>query len=146
MTHRLGTWVEQGELHNQSRNSVVGTFKLLGRDEVIRVDLVGNLPAPLTGKSIIFESASPPAVGEGDASLVETLQWNQFGPIVAFGFRPMRPADSQNTDEPASLVLGDKVLANQSAKQSLYIEWFGPDGQIVIEVIDPVFEIHDEIK
>ncbi len=138
MVLRIGEYVLSGELRNNRRNGVFGWIEF-APDVGVRIELTGNLSGDLAGKHVRFHT--PLAASQSDvASTKETsapadvpetidgLADRQIGVVGEMGLRPAARAS-----------------ATASGQQSLYLEWYSQNGQVVAELPDCTLEyLEDE--
>ncbi len=154
MAIRLFGVVLRGEINNSTKNSVFGFFVLSPqvaetRDsvslgcEILHFSLAGNLRGDLAGRSFRFEI---PSNNEGSQNrksdkrpcatkLSTGFSWSQFGVLGEAEIRTVREVPPGVSMD--QLLSGEVRAASLPTAPSLYFEWFGPNGRIVIEEIRP---------
>jgi hypothetical protein len=145
MATHIGEYVLAGELRNSRRNGVFGWIEF-APDYGVRIELTGNLSGDLAGKQVKFtvphaDSSSAFQPGSFPDS-VEKLADRQIGVVAEMSLRlvsiPNLPESQfQQLDAP------DREK-HTVVKQSLYLEWFSQNGQIIAEVVDPIIETIEE--
>jgi hypothetical protein len=118
MTLHLTEYIRGGEIINSRKNSVHGYLSLLGSDRPLVLQLTGNCSADLAGRHIRFEIPSD-SDSDSDASAEEyvdglQIAWNQIG------------------------VPGQ--MTTEKSPSALYLEWYGQNGHIVIDLQNPGVE------
>jgi hypothetical protein len=132
MALRLDKWVVRGEIINLRRNAVHGWIALNGVEQPMMIDLTGNCDADLAGCHIQFEARAEYADA---AEPLPKLGWHQIGPTGTMtAARRVKP--ERNYEE----ALAMKDLPSEDCVPSLYLEWFSQNGQVIIELLDPVIE------
>jgi hypothetical protein len=147
MALRLAEYVVSGEIINTRKNSVHGYLSLRGCDRAIVLQLTGNCDADLAGKHIRFEAKSSPLVEAGEITEREMddrhLAWMQIGvPGEMSANRQVRGFDCSIDEFLTRSKLGEQPPTEW--KRCLYLEWFGQNGRIVVELVDPVIEFVDD--
>src|SRR5690606_23406248 len=132
MALRLSDLVVCGEIFNTSWYSVHGWLALRGREQVVHLQLTGNCAPDLAGWHFRFEN--PAVEGEHEAApdqaaLLQGFAWQQVGPTGVMTTQP-------DAADKASLNPGAALASPQRAPK-LYLEWFGQNGRVVVEVDDP---------
>ncbi len=144
MALRLAEYVLAGELFNMSRNSVHGYIWLRDCDRPIMFQLTGNCLPDLAGHHLRFEARPSPMIEQGTLSEEEIderrIAWMQIGvPGEMTAAKQVRAFDC-SIDE----FLRRSKLDEQPPtewKRMLYLEWYGQNGRVVIELVDPLIEI-----
>ncbi len=136
MALRLSDLVVCGEIFNTSWYSVHGWLALRGREQVVHLQLTGNCAPDLAGWHFRFEN--PAVEGEHEAApdqaaLLQGFAWQQVGPTGVMTTQP-------DAADKASLNPGAALASPQRAPK-LYLEWFGQNGRVVVEVDDPQIEL-----
>ena len=144
MTCRLGEYVVYGELHNRRNYTTDGVIVLRGEmaeaDTVIRLDLTGDCGADLKGKSVRFR----PEEGEGEEAIYYREEYRGFQD------RQIGPTGTMTTQGwvrtlpcPVAEFMRRKKLGEPPPtpwKRRLYLEWFGQNGRVVVEMAGAVVE------
>ena len=141
MVARIGDYLLAGELRNDRPNSVFGWLEF-APDYGIRIELTGNFTGDLAGKRVRFvvpnrdpsKNLSP---GEFPES-VEELANRQIGVVdrVELGRKkiPALPIDD-------FLDLSEEEREkNLLEKDCLHFSWYGQNGQVVADIIEPRIE------
>ncbi len=136
MAWRFDKMVIRGEIDNTVRGSVTGTLWLLGREQPMTLDLVGDAWPDLAGCKLIFENPNPVPQPQYDEGLA-MIQTGSVGDITASQKLKkllvpeevwMRALEERRFHEVPW------VLSN-----SLYLEWFSDrNGRVVIQTTDYV--------
>lgn len=136
MTVRIGSQVLRGELNNSQDNMVVGWIELLD-DHRIELKLTGNMGGQLDGSCLGFQTKQIAADSHDETtSSLEPRQAGQVGDILFVERRVARCS----AGEFAQLVArGESPPVD--IKPCLYMEWFGPNGRVVVEMVDPVLDV-----
>jgi hypothetical protein len=144
MAYRLGEYVIYGEIRN-TRHYSTGGFIVLrgegGRETILHLSLTGDCCADLRGKRFRFRPSQRDDRSDGHFSLREHrgLQLNQIGPTGtvtastwarAVGCSPVEFLRRKELDEPPPT----------EWKRRFYLEWYGQNGRVVIELCDPLLE------
>lgn len=137
MAVQLGEYVVYGELRNTSHYTVHGILVLRGEapgeETVLRLDLTGNPDSDLRGKTFRFEpgEADGPVFRAKDHGGLHTMQVGPTGAMTAQGWvRALpRPAEGPRA--------GDAAPA---WARRLYLEWYGQNGRVVVEMAGPRVE------
>lgn len=137
MSYRLGEYVIYGELFNERNNTTFGRVLLRGTTPgngvMLRFELTGNADADLHGRAIRFQ---PETEKPGPVFRMEehpSLQLRQIGPtgaMTAAGW--VRTFDCSEEEFVRRAELGEPVPTQW--KRRLYLEWFGQNGPVVVEM------------
>ena len=147
MAWRLGDFVEWGELLNTRSYSTHGWLKIRGHEQPLRFELTGNPDADLKGWHIRFEArpsdgqagAEPPAQDFGG------LQWRQIGATGDMtAARQVKVPPCPIAEFLKRCQAGEPPPCEW--KNSIYLEWFGQNGRVVIELPDPAIEYVDHVE
>ncbi len=151
MALRLGELVVCGELRNTQKNSTCGWLGLKGFKRPLTFELTGDCAHDLFGRHIRFEVRDPPKeddtaddTEESEAAKLEAikltgLKWQQIGPTGTMtAARRVRAADC-STEELLFRLKHDEPPP-MKWKRCLYLEWFGQNGRVVVEMVDPRIE------
>lgn len=140
MAIRLYNMVVCGEIINNSKNSVRGFLQIRDSDKPIIFDLTGNCDADLAGKHIRFEA--PKYVGNDlstktDLSSVSRRQIGPTGKISA----ALSVRDPGGPIEEIYMRCKMGEPPPEVWKRCLYLEWYGQNGRVVLELLDPKIEV-----
>jgi hypothetical protein len=127
MSLHLGDWVECGEIYNTRRYSVHGWIQLRGREQPVVLELTGNCGPDLAGWHCRFQAQEGQT---GAPCTPPAIAWEQIGPT-------------------GTMTAARKVDGGEPAEQSprcLYLEWFGQNGRVVVELPDPVLEFVEFVE
>ncbi|GIX00020.1 MAG: hypothetical protein KatS3mg111_3352 [Pirellulaceae bacterium] len=139
MVRCIGQFVDYVEIDNTVRNSVLGRVTFLDGSNV-DLDLVGNLPPALRGAA--WQFINPHAAPHHEDSLPESvrnLRFQQVGVIghIALDLPCPSSADPTTTDGSRTASGHDGSPGQSpSATDEFWcygLQWFGQDGQVVIE-------------
>ena len=141
MAWRFDKMVIRGEIDNTVRGSVTGTLWLLGREQPMTLDLVGDTWPDLAGCKLTFENPNPVPQPQYDEGLA-MIQTGSVGDITA----SQKLKKLLVPEEVWMKALEEKrfhevpwVLSN-----SLYLEWFSDrNGRIVIQTTDYVLTVSE---
>lgn len=151
MTIRLNQCVVSGVLDNRQRNRIEGTMDLYlapaeavpGKTkdeatqlETIHIKLIGNFAGDLAGKKICFRAnrQSPPQ------PLCDDSFSNHAGAMVTFSWQPrITPPIPVEYVETVEQLMGPLVCGERF--NALYIEWLGPFGRAVLELVNPEVQL-----
>jgi hypothetical protein len=141
MAWRFDKMVIRGEIDNTVRGSVTGTLWLLGREQPMTLDLVGDAWPDLAGCKLTFENPSPMPQPQYDEGLA-MIQTGSVGDITA----SQKLKKLLVPEEVWMKALEERrfhevpwVLSN-----SLYLEWFSDrNGRIVIQTTDYVLHVSE---
>ena len=151
MAWRLGELVECGELFNTRHYSTYGWLKLRGRDQRLRLDLTGNCDPDLRGWHIRFEARPPAhaASGPGDDATAEDklsgLLWRQIGVTGTMTAARMVKVADCSVEELLMRCKLDEPPPFQW-KPCLYLEWYGQNGRVLVELADPEIEHVESVE
>ena len=145
MAYRLGEYVVYGELWNTHHYATHGGIILRGDqpgEEIqLHLELTGNCERDLRGKHIRFE---PGQDDKGEAVFQKedhrSFQISQIGPtgtMTAQGWARVLPCSVEEFMRRSEL--GEPPPTPW--KRRLYLEWYGQNGRVVIEMADPVVEV-----
>lgn len=150
MTVRLGELIESGEICNTRWYSVHGWIRLRGSENPILLQLTGNCDPDLAGWRIRFRPrnrtgcvlmdpaslANDPTAESFDPA---SLAGEQIGPTGTMtGSRRVKVANCTRAELERRSRLDEPPPSIW--KRSLYLEWFSQDGQVVVELADPIIE------
>lgn len=136
MAIALGKYLVYGELFNTRRNSVHGWLGLIGLECAMHLELTGNCEPDLAGKHIRFKVRRIPSV-DFDERAVAHFQVRQIGPTGKMTAALKVRVDASGEPLPPAV---DDDGAGQW-QECLYLEWFGQNGRIIVELVDPVIQI-----
>ncbi|MEM7230829.1 MAG: hypothetical protein AAF517_01560 [Planctomycetota bacterium] len=130
----IGDSVTNGRIDHSARNRVVAQLNVLGRSRPIQLELTGNGAPDLCGRVIEFEATAEvtPVPENIDISLDGQLQIGAVGQLT---LRHEMSNSRFRTD------VHTLAFAQNEHGSSLAFEWFGPSGQVVVEVFEPT--VHD---
>lgn len=137
MALRLSDLVVCGEIFNTSWYSVHGWLALRGREQVVHLQLTGNCAADLAGWHFRFENAAVEGEAEpapGQAALLKGFAWQQVGPTGVMSTQ--LPPSGEHPESPRASDPGAP-----RRPPGLYLEWFGQNGHVVVELDDPQIEL-----
>ena len=139
MAIRIGNQVIRGELDNSRNNSVRGWIELAGK-EPIRLELSGNIVGDLCGCLLCFQAKDINVVEEAaeDGLTLESRQIGAIGDVVFHERRVPRCGAREFAERAAR---GESPPVD--IKPCLYLEWYGPNGRVVAELVDPVLDLRD---
>lgn len=138
MIWQIGDYIVRGELFNTSHNTVHGWLDF-GGDCGLRLEMVGNFEGELAGGHMRFEV--PRLAKQEDVNaedILDAMAFQQIGVVVSMGPRQGRVRSGTGEQLPAGTD-SDKSSAVEQTP-CLYLEWYGQDGQVVAEIMDPVIE------
>jgi hypothetical protein len=150
MAWRLGEQVICGELFNTRRYSVHGWLQLRDQEQPLMLELTGNCDPDLAGWHIRFEARENPQAGEGAPAGESSpgapsdgkkpfMAWQQIGPTGTMtAARKVKVTDCPPLELYRRCELGEPPPFEW--KPCLYLEWFSQNGQVVVELVDPVIE------
>ncbi|HOW70511.1 MAG TPA: hypothetical protein PKY77_07920 [Phycisphaerae bacterium] len=154
MSWRLSDLVIGGEIINTKNYSTHGYIALRGLEQPILLQLTGNCEPDLFGRHIRFEvrprggqgkGSTKAAAGEGEASPrdLSGLARRQIGPTG------MMTANHRVKDAGCSiheLIMRCKPGEPPPVpwKRCLYLEWFSQNGQVLVEIPDPIIDFVGE--
>lgn len=131
MAWRIDEAVVRGEIDNTVEGQTTGRIWLVGRDEPLTLELVGDCWRDLAGTRLTFQNRSPVA-GE-DAAEVETHQKGIIGDMTAS--RKARVPLVGNGEMREIHKSGGEIPCEW--KHVLYLEWFSEiNGRVVIETTE----------
>lgn len=144
MAYRLGEYVVYGEIYNTNPYDTHGFIALRGeapgKETVLRINLTGDCDPDLKGKFFRFmpgEGDSPDAVfRETDFPGFQIRQIGPTGDMSAEGWVRTLPC-------PVEEFLSRSELGEPPPtfwKRRLYLEWYGQNGRVVIEMAGPTVE------
>lgn len=146
MAWRLSDIVVCGEIYNTRKNSVHGVLGLRGCDRPVSLQLTGNCDPDLAGRGFRFEVRESPMEtrSTSEAELDEQhFAWMQVGaPGTMTAARKARAFDCSVEEFVRHSELGEQPPTEW--KRCLYLEWYGQNGRMVLELVDPVIEFLDE--
>lgn len=139
MAIRIGHQVVRGELDNSRSNSVRGWIELAD-NESIRLELSGNIAGDLRGCLLCFQTQDVDATEEvtEDGPTLESRQIGVIGDVFFHERRIPRCGAREFAERTAR---GESPPVD--IKPCLYLEWYGPNGRVVAELINPVLDLGD---
>lgn len=144
MAFRLGDHVVFGMVDNRKRNRTYGSLMLSsggtpGPREV-RFELAGDCDPDLRGKKVRFWCREDPwECKPVDHALLTGFQWNQIGAtatMTASGWVRSLPCSVEEFLRRTEL--GEPPPTPWVRR--LYLEWYGQNGRVVVEMADPLVE------
>jgi hypothetical protein len=153
MALRLGDFVLRGEIINTDRYSTHGYLELRGHDRPLVLQLTGDCSADLAGQHVRFEVRGADEIDAVDAAgdeagafepfHAEGLAWQQVGPTGEItAARTVKVLSGPPQDD------YDAVRSGESPpfewKRCLYLEWYGQNGRVVVELADPILEFVEQ--
>jgi hypothetical protein len=144
MVVRIADYVFSGELRNTKRNCVFGWIEF-APDYGIFLELAGNFSGELAGEHIRFRRSpanAAPQLEPGEfPDFVEELANRQIGVVERVEFcQAQVPAIP--LDEFAQLP-HEKQQLHLVEKNCLVLEWWSQNGRVLVELIDPEWQIVD---
>ena len=144
MAFRLGEYVVYGELRNKKNYSTHGIIVLRGKEpggeKIVHVELTGNCDADLRGKAFRFfpseADAQGPAYDTDPEPRVRDQQIGPTGTMTAQGWVRTLPCSVEEFMRRSKL--GEPPPTPW--KRRLYLEWYGQNGRVVVEMADPLVE------
>lgn len=144
MAYRLGEHVVYGHLDNRRENRIRGSLHLWGDFspdvDDIHFELTGNCAPDLRGRYIRFWCRCDPwKCKPVDAETLKGFERNQTGEagkMSASGWVRSLPCSVEE-------YLQRKRLGEPPPTpwvRHLYLEWYGPNGRVVVEMADPLVE------
>lgn len=144
MALTLSDLVVCGELIATRHYGVHGWIGLRGAERPISLQLTGNPDPDLAGRHIRFE-ARPASLSEEEqpdadqSTDLTNFAWQQIGPTGTMtAARMVRVADCPSAELYHRARVGEPPPTEW--KRSLYLEWFGQNGRVVVELVDPLIE------
>ncbi len=139
MAYRLDDSVISGEIFNTTNYCVHGWLELRGWDHPLVLQLTGNCSPDLAGWHFRFESnnAHRGEDADCDSPELESLATQQIGPTGTISVQRVRGTGEAAKDA------GTRESGQRQAyegKRCLCLEWFGQNGRVVIELLDPILE------
>jgi hypothetical protein len=137
-----------GEIDNRTRNSVLGWIRLRGLRHPLMLRLTGNCCEDLLGCCLRFEVTDKPPFAEDAAEELPDLAPHQIGPVGSVTtIGKVLLADCSPGELVRCAECGEPPPV--SWKQGLFLEWYGQNGRVVVELLDakltciaaPSFEI-----
>ncbi|MDX9971625.1 MAG: hypothetical protein RBU21_01405 [FCB group bacterium] len=144
MAYRLGDYVVYGELRNKRNYSTHGLIALRreeeGKETLLRLELTGNCCDDIRGKTIRFFPKDMDAPGPifdcGEHCGFQIRQIGPTGEMSSEGWVRTVPGPVEEYARRAEL--GEPPPTPWVRR--LYLEWYGQNGRVVIEMADPVVE------
>lgn len=145
MAYRLGEYVIYGELFNTRHYSTHGGIILrgdqAGEEIQLHLELTGDCGRDLRGKHFRFEPGEDDK-GEAIFRMEDNggFQISQIGPtgtMTAQGWVRVLPCSVEEFIRRSEL--GEPPPTPW--KRHVYLEWFGQNGRVVVEMADPVVEV-----
>jgi hypothetical protein len=135
MAWRIQDHVLGGYLNATKRNTTHGVLEIAGMDRIIPFSLVGDAGPSLIGRAFDFfrtERSGP------SSPIVGKFATQQHGVV---GSMYIRAARVPVGDYLGALARQEKI--ETEVRLVLHLEWFGPKGRVVMELIDPRFELDE---
>lgn len=140
MAQHIEGMVLRGEIDNRRRGRVTGTLWLVGEDDPMRLDLLGDACPDLAGCLLKFRARSRHAAAAKPREAISRLQRGAAGELTA-SLRLMEPSCSLEEMNRIAAEGGEVPLQHVNA---LYLEWYNEEGQrVVLETTDFELEISD---
>ncbi|HIJ74147.1 MAG TPA: hypothetical protein HPP83_08610 [Candidatus Hydrogenedentes bacterium] len=144
MALRLGEYVVYGELYNTRNYATHGVMVLRGEtadeETVVRLDLTGNCGPDLQGKAFRFwpeeADASDAVFNLDEHAAFQSGQIGPTGTMTAQGWARTMPCRVEEYMRRAKL--GEPPPTEW--KRRLYLEWYGQNGRVVVELAGAVVE------
>ena len=128
----IGQSVERGVISNVTHNRVRGLLEIAGRDQPVQLDLVGNCSSDLQRREFEFEATGPVLPVPDDIN-IDGVGCLQIGVAGTITLRHEMASHEHRSD----LHTIARSAFREPPGGSLVIEWFGPYGQVVVEVHAP---------
>ncbi len=133
MALRIANAIIRGEIDNTTEGRTVGRLWLVGAEEPVELDLIGDCWRDLAGARLRFLNPSP-----GEAVDLQALQKGLVGDMTAS--RKTRIPTCDPGDCLAREAKGERVPAVW--KNELYLEWFDEtQGRVLLETCDYQVEL-----
>lgn len=146
MAYRLNDYVTYGEVNCTHHYGVTGFLVLRteegdegGENTFLRLDLTGRPSPDLVGKHICFEPEEGSEIKlfrREEHSGLKLMQIGVTGTMKAEGWVRTLPCSVEEYEIRASL--GEPPPT--AWKNHLYLEWFGPNGNVVVELAGALLE------
>lgn len=136
MAFRIGEYIIGGSLDNTRRHRVSGWIAF-GERCGIHLELVGDLAGDLQGRRIEFDvPGREPGPDDVVEPLIKDLSRHQIGAAGDMLFRIARVPEGPIDEFYLRCKRGDPPPVHEHP--CLYLEWFGQQGRVVAEIVDPV--------
>lgn len=132
MAWRPSDWVLEGELDNTTPNWTIGWIRLQGRDEPLRLKLLGNCHPDLAGWKfrVVRTDPIPAWVGPNDYSGIATDQSGTIGDVTAD--QTLQHYECSSSEFVRLAHEGNRPPT--TLRKALYLEWFSQrNGRVVIQ-------------
>lgn len=132
MAWRPSDWVLEGELDNTTPNWTIGWIRLQGRDEPLRLKLLGNCHPDLAGWKfrVVRTDPIPAWVGPNDYSGIATDQSGTIGDVTAD--QTLQHYECSSSEFVRLAHAGNRPPT--TLRKALYLEWFSQrNGRVVIQ-------------
>jgi hypothetical protein len=132
MAWRPSDWVLEGELDNTTPNWTIGWIRLQGRDEPLRLKLLGNCHPDLAGWKfrVVRTDPIPAWVGPNDYSGIATDQSGTIGDVTAD--QMLQHYECSSSEFVRLAHAGNRPPT--TLRKALYLEWFSRrNGRVVIQ-------------
>jgi hypothetical protein len=138
MAWRIDEELVRGEIDNRVPGRVTGCLWLLGREEPLRLELIGDARRDVAGHLVRFTNPAPRAKGEARGGGLADCQRGVVGEITAsrrVRERGRSPAEAGGA--------GEGVVGRWG--NGLHLEWYGErDGRVVVESVRYRIEMEGE--
>ena len=141
MSLYLGDSVICGEIDNTRRNRVTGRLLLRGLNPPLQLTLTGNCASDLAGRFVRFAASSSGLREEFDLPWFST---SQVGPTECFTAARRARIVPPDASEFFARTGSDAPEPEDAWRRCLHLAWFGQNGRVVVELIDPIFEVVEE--
>lgn len=136
MAWRIAKYITDGELDNRQKGLVVGSLRISGQTEPLKLELRGNFLRDLAGRTIRFRNPAPVT---GDALGLDALQVGFTGDMTAS--RKDTVVKIEAPEKPQAAGRAGDLLPTHTVNK-LFLEWFSEtNGRIVIEATDFPIEL-----
>lgn len=127
MAWRIGESVVRGEIDNRLPGIIQGTLYVEGITEPVRLELEGNCDPDIAGRRLTFQSLVPcHPVANADGFVAR--QGGEAGLMTAN--RMLRIPTIP--DDEVTRCIQARVAIPTRWSESLHLEWFGPNGRVLI--------------
>ncbi len=138
MAIRIGQYVIGGFISSARRNSVHG-WLAFDEERGLHFELLGDLSGDLAGRRIEFHVPSAAPADDGVITqLLNDLQQNQIGAAGDMCLRMMRVPTGPINELPTGSLMDEPPPIDE--RLCLHLEWFGQNGGVVAEILNPVIE------
>lgn len=137
MALQLGEYLAYGELFNARKHCVHGWLGLMGLTHQVHIELTGDCEPDLAGKHVRFRARRLPDT-EFDEQSVPLFQTRQIGPVAKITAALQVRVDASGALVPPGAAVG--AAEGGVWKRCLHLEWFGQNGRVLVQLVDPVIE------